>query len=268
MGFSFNFCFAHGDLDIRINKATAEIGQFPDSAFLYLNRAELHYQHEEYQLAIIDFNRCYSLYLTDTRTHLGMAKSLFKLKQYEESLAFVEKIIATNPKHVVALRLKGDILFETEQYVDAAENYELVIQFTDKTFTENYLEAAHAWANSNLDYKLDLAIKILQKGIIDLGPLLVFYQTMTELYEQHIDFEQAIVCQTKIIELSNRKEFSYLKRAELYQANGNVNAAMSDLQSAKVAIQQLPVAKQNNSAILSLIEEVHKFELILNPKNN
>jgi tetratricopeptide (TPR) repeat protein len=265
---SLQLCFAHGDLDIRINSATLEIEQFPDSAILYLNRGELHYQHEEYLLALTDFKETYDLGFIDTRIHLGMAKSLLKLKQYEESISYVNQIIKTSPNHVVALRLKGDILFEMEAYGSAAEYYELVIQHADKTFTENYLEAANAWANTDLPNKLELSIKILQKGIDDLGPLLVFYQAISELYEQHLNFEQAIVYQTKIIEISNRKEFSYVKRAELYRANRNYSAALEDLKAAKAAIQQLPISKQNNSAILSLIEEVNKFELILNPQNN
>jgi tetratricopeptide (TPR) repeat protein len=262
------FLYAHGDLDIRISDASIAIEQNPDSAFLYLNRAELHYQHEEYQLASIDFHQCYQLNYTDVRVHLGLSKALLKLRQYEESIQYVDKILATDSKHVVALRLKGDILFEINQFETAAQHYELVIQYADKTFTENYLEAAHAWQNSNAENKLELSVQILQKGIENLGDLMVFYQTITELYEKHSNLDLAIQYQTKVIELSNRKEFSYVKRAQLYQLKGDIIAAKNDLMAAKSAIKQLPPSKQNQSAIVALLANVLETEQLLNPLNN
>ena len=47
--------FAHGDLHGRILKVTKEIKVTPDSAYLYLKRGKLYFQHKFYNKSLSDY---------------------------------------------------------------------------------------------------------------------------------------------------------------------------------------------------------------------
>jgi len=256
MLFSANFILAHGELDKRIKDVSAEIKANPDSAFLYLKRGELYYQHEEYKKSIRDFKKCSRLDYKDSRLLFGFAKSYKRLGKFTTSLNYVNNILANNAENVKALRLKGQLLFKLKKYSEAALNFEKVVEFATKTFPENYLEISQAWEKSSDKNALQKATDSIKKGILDLGELYVFYTRLIQLYLNFEDYDSVLVYQTKILENSLRKERASYSRALTYLKLGNTIAARSDLEMSLSAIDQLPERTKNNKAMKDLKTDV------------
>jgi tetratricopeptide (TPR) repeat protein len=247
-----NFTFAHGELDQRIKDVSAEIKTDPDSAFLYLKRGELYYQHEEYKKSIRDFKKCSKLDYKESRLLLGFAKSYERLDKFTTSLDYVNHILANNAQNVRALRLKGQIHFKMKKYSEAAQNFEMVVKYASKTIPENYLEISQAWEKSSDNNAPQKASNSVKKGILDLGELHVFYTRLVELCLKFEDYDSALVYQTKMLENSKRKEKAFYSRALTYLKLGNTIAARSDLEMSLSAINQLPERTKNYKAMKDL----------------
>ena len=253
---SANFTFAHGELDQRIKEVSAEIKSNPDSAFLYLKRGELYYQHEEYKKSIQDFKKCSKLDYKGSRLLFGFAKSYERLEKITTSLDYVNHILANNANNVKALRLKGQLLFKMKKYSQAAHNFEKVVKYASKTIPENYLEISQAWEKSNDNNALQRASDCIKKGILDLGELQVFYIRLIELYLKFEDYDSALVYQSKILENSKRNERAFYSRVLIYLKAGNTITARSDLEMSLSAIHHLPERIKNNKAMKDLKSNV------------
>jgi len=249
---SLHFIFAHGRLDKRIKEVSEEIKSNPDSAFLYLKRGNLYYQHDEFKKSIRDFKKCSKLEYKNSRLFFGFAKSYEGLEKFTTSLDYVNKILTDNAQDVKALRLKGQLLFKKKEYVEAANSFERVVEYADKTIPENYLEISRAWEESNDKEVLYRTSNSIKQGIEDLGELHVFYTRLIELYLEFGDYNSALVYQTKMLENSLRKEKAYYSRALIYLKKGNRIAAKSDLEKSLSAIDQTPERTKNNKAMKDL----------------
>ncbi|MEZ5023837.1 MAG: hypothetical protein R2728_11365 [Chitinophagales bacterium] len=150
-----------------------------------------------------------------------------------------------------------------DQYTEAAYYFEKVIEKADKTFTENYMEAAFAWEYSKHERNIENSIAIIEKGIVDLGDLILFYDRLVDLNQLSGNIDNAIINQNKIIELSNRKERPYYQRALIYLSNGNIAAARADLTKSKEEIDKLPERIKKNNATQVLIKNIREKELLL-----
>jgi tetratricopeptide (TPR) repeat protein len=255
--------FAHDDLHKQIALATIEIKAHPDSFMLYLKRGELYYQHEEFDKAVKDFKFCFESQFYSVRLDLAIAKAYFSLEEYDRAITYLDHILATDGKHVMALRWKGHSLMKLQQFSAAGLNFENVISYTDKTCPENYLEASFAWQKSDEPDATEKAISTIKNGIANQGNLLIFHNTLLVIYAGENDFDKAVACQSNIIGLSNRKEFPYFKRAELLIKAGDFSAAKLDLVAARNAIKQLPSSRQGNTAVLELVSQIEKAERLI-----
>jgi tetratricopeptide (TPR) repeat protein len=114
---------AHGDLHEMIKKVSKEIKSSPDSAFLYLKRGELYFQHEDFEESIEDYTTCSKLGYNNPRLYFAFAKTYDRIENYNFALSYINKILIDNALNVKALRLKGQILCRTKQYLSGADRH-------------------------------------------------------------------------------------------------------------------------------------------------
>ena len=122
--------------------------------------------------------------------------------------------------------------------------------------TYNYLEASQAYLDCNDNNAYKMSRQILESGISELGPLMTFYNELVRISILYREYEHAVVYQTSIIDLSNRKEFALLKRAELYHLMGSQPLALADANASHNAIEELPKRIKRNQSILKLKEKI------------
>ena len=256
---------AHGDLHMRIQELTLQIKQEPKNPDLYLQRAELFAQHHEPKKSNKDLKKCMRLGLNTTRVHLNLAKNYTTLEKSRKANDLLDQILAKNALYdqvlnVQALNLKGIVLSQQKKFATAADYFEKVIAQAQETRPENYLNASAAWEQANMTKQ---SKAILQKGIDDLGHLLVFHSKLVELSLQTQDWETAIAHQTQIIELSTRKERAYYERALIYLEQKQTQKAKLDLEQALLLIEKLPSRIKKTLASLELKNSIVKINQTL-----
>ena len=251
---------AHGDLDERILEVTNEIRTAPDSAYLYLKRAKLHYQHETYVKSIKDLEKSQELGLHNIEQQLYFGKANYRLNDYHQSLNFIGQILQERPNHVRAIKLRAQNYFSLGDYKRSAISYEEVIGNASKTFPENYIDASLAWEMMNTEEGSKRATAIIRKGIDDLGELISLYERLIELATAQKDYNSAIKTQLQVIDLLPRKERSYYKLCELYILNDDLKKAVESLKLAKEHYKNLPLRIKNTSFMKDLLENIKSKE--------
>lgn len=247
---------AHGDLDDRILAASEEINSFPDSAYLYLKRGALYYQHEEFAKAIVDLKQVRELGYEDLYCDLVFAQSYFELENYEEALLCIHRIESKNENHVNALKVKAKIFFKQKRYEESARIYEAIIGHSRKTFPVNYIDASKAWELSQHKNGIGNATRILEKGMEDLAPLFVLLDRLLSIYLSNHNFEKALETQNRIIESANRKELAYQKGGEIALQMKDTVQAKKYFEASLQAIQQLPIRIQQSKKITALSKKL------------
>jgi len=246
----------HGDLDIRIQEVSAAIETHPDSAILYFQRGKLRFQHEEYEASIEDFHTSIAKGYTNELQKIYLAKSWHELLQYDKALLTLNDFLALNSDHVVAIKLKGKLLFDLQQFESAAAHFEKVIQLTIKSLPENYLDAANAWMASNHPRKYENTIDILNLGLKNLGPIITLQDRLILTLMEKGDYEQVINLQKEILAKSARKESAYFKLAEIYLHFDKKHLARDALHHASMHWDKLPLRIRKNTAMQALKNKI------------
>ncbi|MCK5369842.1 MAG: hypothetical protein KAQ62_14880 [Cyclobacteriaceae bacterium] len=265
----FSLCFseytnAHGDIHERIVKTTKEIKNHPDSAYLYVKRGKLYFQHEDFNKSISDLKTSQKLGYYSNDQQLLFAKAHAKLDNYLNALNYVDVVLKAEQNSVIAIRLKANILYKQHKYKGAALAFERVLQISKETFPENYIEASLAWEMLNTEEGDNNALAIIQKGIDELGNIISLYYRLIELSIHKKDYEAAIKVQNKIIEFSPRKETAYYKLAELQLCNNKKAEALESLTAAKAHFNKLPARIQNTSFMREFMKNINTKETQLN----
>ncbi len=253
--------FAHGDIHERIKAISKEIKASPNEPSLYLKRAELYIKHEDFRKSNRDLKKCNALGLDSDRIKLNYAINYRNLKHYVQALEYLDEILMLDVKNVKALKEKGNVLFDQKKYDEAAIFYEKVTEVATDANPDNFIEASKAWELDDKIGSLARSKNIIVEGIDKLGDLMVFYQRLVQLNLLGGEYEQAIFNQTKIVDLSTRKEKALFQRALIYIESNDLNKAKSDLEQSYDLIESLPSKfKQNQSTIdlRNLIVKVKK----------
>lgn len=251
---------AHGDLDVRIQAITTAIESYPDSAALYFQRGKLRFQHEEYRLSIDDINNSIEKGFYHEFQEIYLAKSLYKLEDFESAQKYLHDFLAVDPNNVIGLNLKGRILYAQHKYQASAQCFEDVINLTIKSLPENYIEAAQSWSLSEHPDKYLKEIQILEQGLKNLGSIISLQNKLIETHLKYGNVNAAVIIQNKIIDNTKRKESAYYKLAKIYfQFKENENAKQA-LQNANSEWEKLPLRIRKNTAMKSLKA---KIELLI-----
>jgi tetratricopeptide (TPR) repeat protein len=253
----------HGDIHERILKISKEIKKDSSNAYLYFKRARLYYQHEDYKNSLKDLNKSSILGISTPEQELLYSKTFLKLKDYNNSIYYAQKVLNKQPRHVRAIKLMALNYQELSEDEKSAIAYQNVIDNSTNRLPENYVDASIAWEKLNNEVGYENAEKILRKGIDDLGQLISFYDRLLELAINQKNYDKAIGVQKEIIPLLSRKEFAYFKLTELYQLKNDRALALESLNKSKSSIKKIPQRSQNTSFIKELIKNIKKTEALL-----
>lgn len=251
---------AHGEIHLRIQELSAEIQKSPKNPDLYLKRAVLFSQHHEPKRSNKDLKKCLRLGMEVPQIDFYLAKNYYSLQRFNKSHHFLDQILTNDSLQIEALQLKGLVLLEQKHFIESATYFEKVIDYTQETKPEDYLEAAFAWEQAGMEEK---SKAILQRGLSDLGNLLVFHQKLVELALKTQNFEEAIAQQTKIIDLSNRKEKAYYERALIYLQNKQEAKAKIDLELSLQLLEKLPTRIKGKQTSIELKNSIIKTSGLL-----
>lgn len=257
----FQFCLvfqatAHGDLHERINYVSREIQMFPDSASLYVKRGKLYLQHHQYNKSLADLKRSELLRYSSFEQKYILTQVYHKIGDIHKAKVVCNELLRHEQHNVRLLNLKAQLYYDNEEYTLSAQTFEKVIDFSNRTFPQNYLNAARAWKKSNSKLSHKNAVKILKEGLVTLGELIVLNKELIQLYLHEKNYNAAITIQLRVIEQSNRKEAAYYDLSKLYLQKGANKDAIKYLDKARESLCNLPMRIQNTKAMKALLLKI------------
>lgn len=247
--------FAHGDLHEQIVGVTAQIQKSPDSADLYLKRAELHRLHEEWPAAAADYDRAEKLAPTAPAIHLGRGKLLLATGRLDDAKAQLDKYIAGKPEHIDSLVTRARVEALRKKPLAAAEDFARAIALAPRPEPEFYLERAQALASAGDDHLPD-ALRCLDDGTAKLGNLPTLGLYAIDLDLRRKNFDAALARLNKLSAGSPRQEAWLERRGDILTAAGRLDEARQSYLGAQEAIQVLPQQRRLTRATIELEERL------------
>ena len=257
--------FEHGDLDLRIESATKEIKNNPDSAFLYFKRGKLFFQHEEYSKSIEDINTANQLGYYDKYASMIKSQCFLQLDSFQQALKCVLPIQLENPQLTLPYKILGSIYFKMGNYEASALAWQDAILHSKRKIPEDYINASNSWFKLNNQENYAKGIEILDEGLGHFSNIhsLLIHKRDTAL--KFSDFETATSAQNIIIDQSKRKEIPYFELGEIFEKAGMYELALEHYIKSKNAVEKLPSHIRSNKSMRILEDSL--FQKINQEKN-
>ena len=242
---------SHGDLHQRLQAATREIELHPKDAALYLRRADLHRQHQEWSLAAADCERAAQLDPTLAGVELIRGRILFDQGKIPEARAALDKYISRENDDPEALVTRARVFARLNEGKAAAADYSRAIALAPEPQPDYYLERAQALSLSG---EPGLALRGLEEGIERLGPLLTLQQAALELEITSASYDAALTRLDTILLRVSRKEQWLAKRGDVLLKAGRPKDAEKAYREALQAVSLLPARLQQSPAVIDLVK--------------
>lgn len=254
--------FTHGDLDERIAKVTRQIERDSDNGALYLERAKLYFQHEDYVLSKGDLQQAHQLSTHSPEWHFLMARVMHVLSEQDSALWHITLYLddPNHTQHINAINLKADVLYDQGEYMQAAGCYAQGLALNPTPDPEDVVKTANAYLQVNSKDASIKAILVLQNAKEKLGDLFVIDKILVSAYEMREDYDSAIAVLTDVMSRSRRKEAFYVQRARLYSLQGNPWLSTLDLDNALREIENLRGAIRNSDATRALMTQINEMK--------
>jgi len=247
---------AHGDLHDRIAALTGQIGQEPQNTQLYLQRAELHRLHGEWEAAIADYARVERLDKKLFVVDLGRGKTLADAGRIPQAKLCLDRFLARQPDHVDALVTRARLLVNLKQFLPAAKDFTRAIGKSSQPQPEFFIERAQALAAVGSG-RVDEAIRSLDEGIQKLGPVITLQLPAIDLELSKRRYDDALKRVDQIIAQLQRKESWLKRRGEILVQAGRLEEARMAYGDALAAIEALPESHRYSPVTLDLEKQLH-----------
>lgn len=252
-----SLCLAHGDLGRRIVAKTKAIAKDPKNADLYLQRGFLYQQHEEWDNALTDYLKSKQLGLKNKLLPYRMAEVYLELAFFKKGLACTATYLHQDSLDVKIHKLRGQLFFQSKQYLPAIQSFQYVLDHSDDLRPENYLTLVkvHFALDST---QQDTILTVINQGIQQLGVGVFVLQEQKLIYLKKFQQVNAVLQQYDLLIQQNRRKegWYYQKALYLYQQEQYL-AAKTTVDAAQVAFHQLKPHKQKTTAMMQLLANIH-----------
>lgn len=215
---------AHGDLHERIAAISAQILTNQASPELWLQRADLHRQHSEFDAAQTDLDHAAQLKPGWAGAALQQARISFDRENFSDCERAATGCLTLEPGNADALVLRGRSLVQLKQFARAIADYDAVLTRTNsaRPLPDLFLERARAQAALG---KFDDAVHGLDDAMRQLGETPSFALPAIEYERQRGAFEAALARLERAGKFFDRESFLALRGEVLLQAGRRAEAA-------------------------------------------
>ncbi|MSU59175.1 MAG: hypothetical protein EXS35_13580 [Pedosphaera sp.] len=240
---------AHGELDLRIAAATAEISKNTNSTLLYLARGELHREHRDWPASTADYDRAAQLDPELATVDFCRARALADAAQLTEAGKMFDRYLARRPTDGNAFLERARLKVRTGENRAAVADFTRGLELVREPQPEFYLERAQILVALG---ETNTALPGLDEGIKKLGPSVTLQVFAIELELTGKKFDSVIARLNTIIAQAARKETWLARRGEIEVLAGRRDDARKSFEAALVAVAQLPMRLQQNPPMLNL----------------
>ena len=242
---------AHGDLDRKIARVSAQLAAAPDSAALYLKRGQLYLQHRDFSLARTDLRTARRLDDTMTITDFLLAQVCSGENDPDRALLHIDAYLKAHPRAPQALVVRAGIYRRLGRHAACRADLAAALALFDPPVPAHYVLIAEAVLLDEAT-NVDEALHWLDAGMARFGSDIVLQTKKIDLLERVARYEEALVEVEALLRTYPRKERWHYRKAVLLEAAARPAAARRSLLAAQQAILQLPTRLQMTNKILEL----------------
>ncbi|MEO7600111.1 MAG: tetratricopeptide repeat protein [Opitutus sp.] len=239
---------AHGDLDLQISVVSLELKQAP-TALLYLKRAELHHEHEDFAAALADYDRAAKLDPQLDVIGFNRARTLFRSGQLSPAREALDTYLKKQPRHAEAFRLRARVLVGLKNYAAAVADFDRNLTLASQPQPETFLERADALLATG---EKSRAVTSLDQGIERLGNLVTLQSAAIALELDLHRYDAALARVDRVMSSLQRKETWLARRGEILETDGRPEEARRAYRDALGALERLPAQHRNGAPMRAL----------------
>ncbi len=251
--------FAHGELDLQIERVSKRIEKEPHNAILYIKRGQLYAQHKEPKAAKQDYFQARDLDNKLLITDLLLARLLAENNDANSALVYVNLFLKNHPNHSIALITRAKIHQQIRQPDLCQKDLEKALAHLSEPNPSHFISISEAVLLAD-DSNITDALSWLKKGEEKFGFDIVLKSKEVDLYVQSKQYENAILTIDKILENFQRKEKWLYQKAIIYEESGKIEQAKIHYGATLEAINELPKRIQMTAKIIEL--EVNSLKRI------
>lgn len=255
-GFSPTSAPAHGELDIRIAAATAEIAKVTNNPALYLARGEMYREHKDWPAAAADYDTAARLDPSLPHVDFLRARMLADAGQLEAARALFDSHIARQPGDSLAYIERARTLVRLGLRTNAVADFSRGLQLQKEPQPEFFIERAQALLADQHD---DDALRGLDEGMKRLGPIITLQALALDVELKHKRYEAALVRLETIITQAARQERWLTQRGEIQLLANRPEDARRSFEAALAAIAKLPMRLQTLPPMMTLTARINEM---------
>jgi tetratricopeptide (TPR) repeat protein len=249
--------FAHGELHDLIDKITREIALKPNNPYLYLNRAELHRGHSDWDAALADLERAEALSNQWSLVHFAKSRLFLSAEWYQSAKVTADRFLDKEPGNLEGLVVRARARVKLADPVGAADDFTRAIAVADPPTPELYLERSQALATAGAGYQ-DRALQGLEEGLAKLGPIATLQMAAIEMEIQWNRVDAALARVDKIMAQAPRKETWLARRGEILRQAGRNDEAAQAFRAALKELEALPSHRRTVPAMAELENRIRQ----------
>lgn len=243
--------FAHGDLDLQIERLSKQIEKTPENPDLYLHRGQLYCKHRELQKAKNDYFKVLGLNDQAIITYLLLAQLYSEDAKPDSALIYVGIYLEERPNNVDGLITRSGIYQQKSQKEAAKADLETAFSFLPNPEPRHFIAIANATLLAEATNYSE-AFNWIKKGQSILGTDIVLEEKEIELLCEAKLYTEALEKINHQIDSFPRKEKWLFKKASLLEEMKQSEKALTVYQKTLFNIQLLPTRLQKTSRIIEL----------------
>ena len=241
---------AHGETELRIAAVTAALNSgSTNAAELYLQRGELHREHQQWDLAEADYQSAAHAGAEAEKIEVCRGWLLTDSGQLEVAENKFTEVLNRFSKDGDAFIGRARVEAKLGKNDAAIADFERGTALQSKPTPEDILTLARLHAQAE---RTDKALKTLDAGIIKVGPLLALETYALDLELRSTNAVAALARVDTIVEHAPRKELWLAKRGEILLQAHRLPEAQQSFIAALRAIDSLPPRLQQSPSMVQL----------------
>lgn len=242
--------FAHGDLHELIESISQEIKKHPDSAELFLTRANYYRLHKEFEKSHQDIDSAIALKPT-IETRLVRSLIYIDCDNYLLADSCINSLIEDIGFNTKAYHVKTIILKQQKKYNEALSFQKKILYNSFHLTPDDYYEAYKLYEFVYPEWP-DSVFLMLNDGREKMGDIPFFDDLEFNISIETSAYEKAHKIADKNIKKTERKEFWYAKKAKVYQLTEDFKNEKRYLHLVLLSIDELPSNHKATEAISKL----------------
>ena len=247
----------------EIVSLTKEIETTPKQAALFLRRGQLHRAHRDWTAAAADFDKARELDPTLHATDLARGEMLVEAGRANEAIEAFDRFLSRRPEHSAGYAGRARAHSAAKMWERAAEDFARAIACEKQPEPELFVAQSQALRAAG---KIEMAIRVLDDGIMRLGALITFTQPAIDLEVEAGRLDAALARLAKVIQSAPRKERWLLRRGELLEKAGRLDAARDAFAAADSALAAVPSDRRATAAMQDLAKTIEAARARVAPR--